>query len=311
MKKANQTIIYSYPDTHLGIQTSGIQEGRHIKLFHDDWLLSPMFDSEHEGMLWDRLFLTIPYGQVQCLIWCFDTAFDLADVQLSKDRASIVSNACHILLKQAKGRYLRFVILYQGDEHAVFNGYECSFPYRTHLELLPQYYQNNEALHLLFAPIEDVFLSLQSQIRTQHHMFDVTYGSEAQLKALLALLDLKAFDVFPIEVIRAVLENRHTWMKQRGTIPALIKLATMLLQRNVVVKVQHPHITITACFHHEEEAITVTSTLEHEIPCGTTLHMKWLTDAALDSAYFDLGLSLNQGVPSRDIQLDTGVYVWE
>lgn len=311
MNKPKQTIIYSYPDLRLDILTSGIQEEHQIVLQQDDWLLSPVFDSGHEGMNWDRLFLSILYESAQCFIWCYDIEVHLMNNQLSKESAVLVSNANHVLLKNVRGRYLRFAILNQGDQEVVFKGYECSFPYRTHLELLPQYYQSNEDLHVLFAPIEDVFLSLQAQIRTMHYMWDVRHGNEDQLKALLELLDLKEFGIFPIEVIREVLEYRHIWMKQRGTLPSLIKLAAILLQRNVMVELHSQDITMIVCFHHEEEAMIVTSILENEIPCGIALHMKWLVSATLDSAYVDLGLSLDQEEQTKIPQLNTGVYLWE
>lgn len=310
MNKLNQNIIYSYPDVRLGIVTSAIQEEHQIRLQHNDWLLSPILDSGHEGMIWDRLFLTVSNGNIQCLIWCYDTLFKLEENELTKESATICNHASHILLNKEKGRYLRFAILNKGDQVAIFKGYECSFPYRTHLELLPQYYQSNQDLHLLFAPIEDVFLSLQAQIRSQHQMWDVRHGSEKQIQELLELLDLKEFSVFPITIIRDVLEHRHTWMKQRGTLPSLIQLATILLQRNVVVDVLPQGITITACFDHEEEAKAVTSILKQEIPCSTTLHMKWLEETTLDSAYFDLGMILDYEGQNNDFHLDTGVYLW-
>lgn len=281
--------------------------------YEDKYFISPIYDSGHEGMHWDRLFLDMQSQDFQITIWIDDSYEKLGDdcLEQSIPTCSSTHNAC--LLYSYKGRYLRFKIqFYKASNPSTFLGYTLYFPYRTHLELLPQMYQKDEDLHLYFAPMEDIFISLQEEIRSMHHMWNPRRASEVQLLEMLDFLGLSDFSFLDYATIRTLLIRKEEWMKYRGSLSSIKTLSEILLHRNVVIEINEKQtkICIVAWFTTEEEAIQYERLIQSLIPLGINVSHVWLNRACLQDCYLDIGVCLQKKVLSTLGHTSEGESLW-
>lgn len=308
-----QTTIYAYPDMAMcGTTSESIGLEKDIHFYDGGWYLSDIYDSGHMGMYWDRLFLQGNLHSINVDIWVEDHREKLLHVQEADISIEPIIRSVypHVLLKQAQGRYLRFRLCIPSNEVASLSGFKIVYPYRSHVELFPQLYQDNEDLHLFMAPLEDAFLALQNEIRQLPRMWNPEVASYEQLLEMVTFLNLEMLLHEDVDTLRTLLIHNHKWIQQRGTYEALFFLATVVLKRNVLFSVEDAMIHMIAVFHDEEEARHIEALLTSQIAFGVNLHITWIMDGRMDASYLDLEMYFDRKTESVFDMTYMGEQIW-
>lgn len=308
-----QTTIFSYPDMAVcGTTSQPNSFDKTIQFHYGGWYMSDIFDSGHMGMTWGRLFLQGDFHSINVDIWIEDNREKLVNLQdeIMSFQPKIHSVFPHVLLKQAQGRYLRFRLHIPLKETACLRGFEINYPYRSHIEFLPQMYQDNEDLHLFMAPFEDTFLALQKEIRQLPRMWNPVVATQEQLLNMVSFLHLEVLLQEDIDTLRTILIHHPIWRYRRGTYETLFFFATTVLKRNVLLISKDGQIQMIAVYHEQEEAKRVENLLSSQIAFGVDFYITWIVDGVMEDSYLDIGVSLDRKAETCFDSASIGDLLW-
>ncbi len=224
--------------------------------------LSRKIDCLNDGMRWMRI--SINSSDIFVNIIAFATDIDIESVDyeelytygygadeiiniLKRDFETIEIKNNIGLLHKLKGRYLYFLLRFNGKDENVGQIYDIKieFDIDSFTKYFPAIYRKNmyddDFFYRLILVYQDIYMDIEDKIDKKYLDYDSKVADKDALMKLINMLNFEECKIFDTDIIRKLIDNYSSIMKLKGSIKGVELLTKLILNKDIKI-IEHYEI---------------------------------------------------------------------